>query len=129
MYLFVCTGNTCRSPMAQALWRARGHEAMSAGLYAMDGSCASSGARNAMKLMGLDLSHHRAQRVTEALMRSADKVVGISQRHALALMQQFPQYADKISAMPRDIADPFGGDDDDYLRCAEDIRHALDQLK
>ena len=129
MYLFVCTGNTCRSPMAQALWRARGHEAMSAGLHATDGSCASSGARNAIQHMGLDISRHRAQNVTEALIRSADKVVGISQRHALALMQQFPRYADKIIAMPRDIADPFGGDDDDYLRCAEEIYHALDQLK
>ena len=129
MYLFVCTGNTCRSPMAEVMWRARGHEAMSAGLYAQDGSCASSGARNAVKHMGLDLTRHRAQSVTEALIQTADKVVGISQRHVLALMQRFPRYADKIIAMPRDIADPFGGDDDDYLRCAEEISHALDQLQ
>lgn len=128
MYLFVCTGNTCRSPMAETLSRHLGHSALSCGLYASAGSSASSGAMHAMAARGLDLSSHRAQPVSETLMRQADKVVGISSRHAMALQSLFPQYADKITAMPVDIPDPFGGDDDDYMACAEMIEEALKKL-
>ena len=128
MYLFVCTGNTCRSPMAETLSRSMGHHALSCGLYAHEGSGASSGAMHAMASRGLDLSSHRAQPVSETLMRQADKVVGISSRHAMALQSLFPQYADKITAMPVDIPDPFSGDDDDYMACAEMIEEALKKL-
>ena len=128
MYLFVCTGNTCRSPMAAALWRKRGHEAESAGIYAMQGSAASTGAIRAMQHFQIDLSAHRAHPVSAQSMERAEKIVALTGRHAQALIAQFPMHADKIICMPRDIQDPFGGDDDDYLRCAQDIDEALDLL-
>lgn len=128
MYLFVCTGNTCRSPMAAALWHKRGHEAESAGIYAMPGSAASTGAIRAMQAFQIDLSSHRARPVSADSMARAAKIVALTNRHALALREQFPQYADKIICMPRDILDPFGGDDEDYLRCAQEIDEALNAL-
>ena len=128
MYLFVCTGNTCRSPMAQALWQKRGHEAASAGLYARPGESASTGALRAMDAYGLDLRFHRAQTVSEALMHRADKIIAMTPQHAYALCQRFPQHQTKIQCMPMSISDPFGGDDEDYLSCARDIDRALDLL-
>jgi len=128
MYLFVCTGNTCRSPMAAALWRLRGHEAESAGIYAMQGSAASGGAIRAMEEWKIDLGAHRAHPDSADSMARAEKIVAMTGRHAQALLDQFPMYADKIVCMPRDIQDPFGGDDEDYIRCAREIDEALDML-
>lgn len=128
MYLFVCTGNTCRSPMAQALWQKRGHDAESAGLYALPGASASSGAIRAMEKYGVDLSAHRAKAISESAMQKADKIIAMTEQHALALSEQFPRHKGKILCMPIRIADPFGGDDDDYLACAQDIDRALGLL-
>ena len=128
MYLFVCTGNTCRSPMAQALWEKRGHKAESAGLSALPGSSASGGAIRAMESYGIDLRLHRARPISEGAMQRADKIVAMTSGHARALIEQFPEYKNKIICMPISISDPFGGDEDDYLRCARDIEQALDML-
>ena len=128
MYLFVCTGNTCRSPMAAALWRMMGHEAESAGLYAMPGSLASAGAIRAMEAAGLYIADHRARPVSQEAMERAEKIVAMTSRHAGALCEQFPAYRDKVVCMPREISDPFGGDDDDYMTCAREIEAALKLL-
>lgn len=128
MYLFVCTGNTCRSPMAAALWRARGHQAESVGLYAMCGAAASTGAIRAMAHYGVDLSAHRAHPISENAMARAEKIVAMTGAHAQALRDQFPRHQHKIICMPIAISDPFGGDEDDYLCCARDIEKALDLL-
>ena len=130
--LFVCTGNTCRSPMAAALFNhlyADGRIAVSAGLCA-DGSPISANAVHALRSRGImpspqnDYENHISRTVTPELMKSAGRVIGISSRHAVALISAFPEYAEKIEAMPSDIADPFGGSEEDYIRCLDEIEKA-----
>ncbi|MBQ7160893.1 MAG: low molecular weight protein arginine phosphatase [Clostridia bacterium] len=136
--LFVCTGNTCRSPMAAA-WlnshgKAHGIEASSAGLFPAPGSPISPNAVEALKLAGVEPSPddrfdlHTARPVDEATLRSYDRIVGISRRHAMELIYSYPAHAGKICAMPRDIPDPFGGSVEDYSRCLAEIAAGLKEM-
>ena len=125
MLLFVCTGNTCRSPLAAAMARALGAEAASAGLNACEGAPASEGAIRAAARRGLDLTGHRARQVTEAMMREAERVYTMTNAHAEALKSAFPAEKDKVSALSPAISDPFGGGDDVYENCAWDLEDAL----
>ena len=126
--LFVCTGNTCRSPMAAALYRAMGGVSMSAGLHADAGAPASYNARLAMAARGLSLNGHRAAQVTEDMVRAADLVVCMTPRHLQALRERYPAYADKIICMPLPVPDPYGGSEADYIACAGIIQRGLEQL-
>ena len=130
--LFVCTGNTCRSPMAACLFNAfcerqedGKYHAVSAGLQAFPGEPASNGALRAMERRGLNLQEHRAQPVTEALVSNACLIVCMSKAHVDALRIRFPLYTDRVCTFSATIPDPFGGDDElqvDYEICDPDPR-------
>ena len=146
--LFVCTGNTCRSPMAAALYNDMyTHRevcsacpdgaptvdtlATSAGLYAVEGDPITPEAVSALQeagvvpLPGNDYTAHRARPVSAALLEEADLVIGISGRHAMELMLRFPEAAPKIVAMPMDIPDPFGRGAEAYRACLMQLRYCL----
>ncbi len=135
---FVCTGNTCRSPMAQAvlnhLGRGRGYRACSAGLAANAGHAITPYAAEALVNAGIpslpdnDYQNHTAQRIDRNLMARCDRIIGISSAHAMALLTQFPEFASKISAMPRDISDPYGCDLDTYETCLAEITDGIRTL-
>ena len=125
MILFVCTGNTCRSPLAAAMARALGQDAESAGLAARYGAPASQGALRAAARRGLSLSAHRARPVTQALMQKAETVFAMTDAHAHALKNAFPAERNKIRVLSPAISDPFGGGDDVYERCAAELEDAL----
>lgn len=107
--VFLCTGNICRSPMAEAFFRARleeGYphladevEAVSAGIAAMEGSPASSHAIRAMDIWGVDLERHRARPFTLQLAREADLVVAMAREHLLALERIYPRALDKATTL------------------------------
>jgi len=147
--LFVCTGNTCRSPMAAALLNdkmrtrevcsAMGDEASplkpvfatSAGLWAEVGAPITALAAAALAEAGVaavppnDYTAHRARLVSEELMTEADEVVAITGAHAMELMMRFPQHAAKITTLGVDIPDPYGGDATRYRACLEMLCYAI----
>lgn len=128
-YLFVCTGNTCRSPMAQWLMaHLSGQPCQSAGLYAFPGQGASLGAIHALKAYGLDLSQHRSQPVTHALLTWADQVWAMTPGHLAALMTDYPQFSCKYHVFDPAIPDPYGGDEGVYLQTAQALYHRLSQM-
>lgn len=140
--LFVCSGNTCRSPMAMALARKllaeqigvqqadlgeRGFEVVSAGTFAMPGMRATPQAADAVAGMGADLGSHRSQPVTVELLHRADVIITMGQSHAQAVASLVPSAAAKtLSLSPEgDIDDPIGADSEHYRKLAEEIEILL----
>ena len=143
--LIVCTGNTCRSPMAQVLLQQKLQQrfaqffengpppafALSAGTNAGNGSAASHEAVQAMKSRGLDLSQHTSRGVTLEILQTADIVLTMTQNHRQALLGRWPQFGPKtmlLSTSGRDVADPYGGSQQVYLAAASEIEHFLDEF-
>lgn len=139
MILFVCTGNTCRSPMAEALFRKHladrlkcapeeledhGVIVMSAGIAAMMGGRPSAEAVTIMAERGLDLSVHQSQPLTEQLVRHADLILTMTASHRQAILSEWPQAADRVKLLRRDgrdVADPVGGPAELYRECSQQI--------
>jgi protein-tyrosine-phosphatase len=144
--LFVCTGNTCRSPMAEAIARKfaieRGLidlEIASAGTSAWEGAPASDGAMLVGIERNLDLSHHRSQQLTRELVASSDYIFAMGPHHLERIEAMggegkaylLTAYASN-GVSDRSVSDPFGGDLDVYrATCDElhqDVRRVLDRL-
>lgn len=126
--VFVCTGNTCRSPMAEGLFRAHGGEqatglaAASAGLFTQDGFPASANAVTAAGELGADISAHRSRMLTPETAQGARYLVCMTGAHYDRLCALYPDCADKVfTLLPADIDDPFGGDLEAYRRAASQI--------
>jgi protein-tyrosine-phosphatase len=120
--LFVCTGNTCRSPLAEVFYAQRypEHEARSRGLAAFENSPAAPHSAAVAREYGCDLSSHQAHTVVDRDMSWADVIVGMTTAHAATLRSIFPAFADKVRTLPGgDLPDPLGGTLSDYRICAE----------
>ena len=143
LILFVCTGNTCRSPMAEALTRKMlsdrlgcgmdqieeaGVMVMSAGIAASLGAQASPEAVEVMRSYGIDLTTHETQPVSETLIRHADYIFTMTQGHRQAILAEWPEAAERTLLLcpeGTDIADPIGGPVERYRRCAQQIQRAV----
>ncbi len=144
--LFVCTGNTCRSPMAEALCKVllarrlgcaideledRGFVILSAGMSAASGMPAAAHAIDVVRSRGGSLSHHASRQVTLDLIRQADHIITMTADHLESLLDRVPEAAPRTRLLhPNgdDVADPVGADRDTYLQTAEAIEEYLERL-
>ncbi len=132
LYLFVCTGNTCRSPMAEAMFNHKySHiaRALSCGVTASGRTPIAKEAAEVLRDRGVapdNYASHISRPAARELLESADRIIGMTGDHANYLMMHFPDLAGKIYAMPKDIFDPYGCDTATYRRCLDDIESGLD---
>ena len=132
LILFVCTGNTCRSPMAEYYfnYKAGGHKAESRGIYAESNNLMAANARQVLLdnniITNIADILHKPKQVDKNIMSGADFIYGITNNHANILRADYPEYADKIRAMPENIGDPYGAGLDIYAACFENIKRAVD---
>lgn len=136
--LFVCSGNTCRSPMAEALARkliaqrlgvaqdqieSRGFNVLSAGAMALPGAKATGAAVDAVAGMGADLSRHRSRLLSQELINQADVIFTMGRSHLSAVVGLVPAAAEKTHTLDpeKDIEDPIGGDASLYRELAAEL--------
>ncbi len=141
--LFVCTGNTCRSPMAERIFQKllsdklgckpeqlpdRDVQVISAGMAAFPGGKPSREAVDILARRGIDLASHCSQPLTERLTRFADLILTMTQSHLQSVLNQWPEAATRsflVRSDCEDIGDPIGQPIAAYQRCADEITTAL----
>ena len=138
--LFICTGNVCRSPMAEGIFRnaARGRgdfQVASAGLGAMEGQPPSTYAVQALKELGIDISNQRSRLLSPELVEHADYIFGMTHSHIDTVMMLYPMAAEKtfllrefdetLDQFEKDISDPIGGSYEIYLNCRDQIEQGI----
>jgi L-threonylcarbamoyladenylate synthase len=142
--LFVCSGNTCRSPMAAALCRRLianrlgcglneleryGVRVLSAGVHGFGGGPASTGAVEALAARNLDLSDHTSRALDVETVQQADHIFGMTRDHVDAVVAMAPGATGKTTLLAgeAEISDPFGGPPAAYEECAARLEAALER--
>lgn len=143
--LFICTGNTCRSPLAAALFNAAAAKAelpfkvtaSSAGLFALPGEKVSGPVQQLLGLEGIDINSHRSAIVDPDNTEDADLILVMTAEHRRQLLLRYPhlsnktfllkEYTDELSDNV-DIEDPVGCGIEKYKVVLEEIRQAVKKL-
>ena len=139
--MFICTGNTCRSPMAEVYFRNLCiqnslHQILvvSAGLSAIEGCSASKMAQTTIEVAGLSLANFKSTIVDDGAVRQASIVVGMTNEHARDIICLFPHSQNKTYTLlsflgsSRDIQDPYGGSEGTFRECFDRMKPGLDAL-
>lgn len=148
--LFVCTGNTCRSPMAEGIFKSLLKDKNidninvgSAGISAFEGDIANEKAIYALKNKGIDIGEHKSRQLTMEIIKNSDLVLTMTTGHKRMIVNALPDYSSKVFTIKEyvhisnnedltgknlDIADPYGLDYKIYEKCAEEIEENLKKI-
>lgn len=128
--LFVCTGNTCRSPMAEYYLNSlhiKEITATSAGIYAV-GEPISENSAEVLREIGIDASDHFSRPLSQEMIEEADRIFCMTASHRATLLSLGVD-KNKVFLLKEDgVSDPFGGDTDTYRKCREEITCAIDEF-
>ncbi len=135
---FVCTGNTCRSPMAEVLAKSMCKNKdvfiASRGILG-NGASASQDAVEAVLRYDLDLSNHKSKTISKDDLETATIILTMTNEHKDLITYGFPEYNEKIFTLyeyvlneKRDIQDPFGCDFLTYMNCLKEIRTLIEKI-
>jgi protein-tyrosine phosphatase len=143
VFLFVCTGNTCRSPLAEGFFRKmladrlkcredeladHGYMVLSAGMAAEPGLPAAHESIEVAARYGVDLRAHESQPVTQRLLEQADQIFTMTRGHRESILGAYPHLGDRVELLARDgteIPDPIGLGEEEYEQCRAEIDRNL----
>ena len=148
--LFVCTGNTCRSPMAEGIFKALLKDnnidninVSSAGISTFEGDSANEKAIYTLRNKGIDIKSHKSRQITKEIIENSDLILTMTKSHKRMILNALPEYLNKVFTIKEyvyinnneeltgknlDIADPYGLDYNIYEKCAEEIEENLKKI-
>ena len=130
--LFVCTGNTCRSPMAEGIFNRLSEGAFSRGLC-VGGERVSENAVKAMQKLGIDISAHVSRQLCGEDIAESGLVLTMTHAHKAAILFAYPEASDKVFSLGeyaggKDVCDPYGGDEAVYEECARELYVYIERI-
>lgn len=148
--LFVCTGNTCRSPMAEGIFKALLKDnnidninVSSAGISTFEGDSANEKAIYTLRNKGIDIKSHKSRQITKEIIENSDLILTMTKSHKRMILNALPEYLNKVFTIKEyvyinnneeltgknlDIADPYGLDYNIYEKCAAEIEENLKKI-